>query len=126
MKLYLAPDPDTGKMTVCPTQEAAKKTNKHGVQSYEVPTDKPGLMAFAQDAIDQIFDLQGQIRSLQQDASIAPVTIDAPPPVPTKAQPTPLTTQTIMEWLLDTATQPQVEQVFSAIGARWGETRPRT
>lgn len=34
-----------------------------------------------------------------------------------------LSADTITEWLLGAATQAQVEAVFAAIGARWGEAR---
>lgn len=114
-------------------QADAKEVNKH-FEQIDIPIDKPGLQGFVQDLLDKVDDLTGQNNSLKFDATIAPATILVDPallagPSTPVVQPkavsiqVPLNTQTIMEWLLDTASQAQVEQVFSAIGARWSEAQ---
>lgn len=136
MKFYLAVDPETGRKMLRPNQEEARSINKV-FQVFEVPTDKAGLMDFAQEALDRIHTLEGEINSLKHDAQIAPVTIptsneeshssgeavalDSRP----EASPSLSNVQSIMEFLLDKATQAQVESIFSAIGARWGEARSK-
>lgn len=123
MKFYLAIDPETGRKVLAPTQDKARVISKE-FELFEISTDKDPLMQFAQEALDRIHDLEGQVNLLKHDAQIAPVTIEQAPVVQT---PTPAITginlQSIMEWLLNTASQAQVEEVFSAIGARWGEAR---
>lgn len=46
----------------------------------------------------------------------------APPPG-RPDEPIQQSAEAIADWLLDHATQAEVEQVFSAIGCRWGEAR---
>ena len=78
-------------------------------------------MFVMQEALDQIHTLQGRINSLEHNACINPNVIDVEkPPVVKEAV---LNTNGILDWLLNTATQAQVEQVFAAIGCRWGEAR---
>lgn len=138
MIFYVALDAE-GKHHLVTTQAEAGKINKT-YETIDIPTDRAGILGVVRGLLDQVDSLTGQVNSLKHDASIAPVTISVEADedkavaeftarAATKALTKPVTVTvpithlSIMEWLLDTATQAQVEQVFSAIGARWGEAR---
>jgi hypothetical protein len=77
MKFYTPVDADTGRVVLCTTQDDARKINKK-FDSIEIPTDKAGLQAFAQEALDTTYELRQQLNRCEHDKSIAPVTIEAP------------------------------------------------
>jgi hypothetical protein len=77
MKFYTPVDAETGRTILCTTQSDAAKINKK-FDSVEIPTDKAGLQAFAQEALDTAWELRQQLNRIEHEKSIAPVTIDAP------------------------------------------------
>jgi hypothetical protein len=77
MKFYAPVDAETGRTILCGTQDDARKISKK-FDSVEIATDKVGLMAFAQEALDTAYDLRQQLNRCEHEKSIAPVTIDAP------------------------------------------------
>lgn len=99
------------------TQADAKASKKQWFQE-EVPTDKYGLLAW----------LNHQVALAQEQIEPEPTpTItsspDPQPPVFLELPKPQYDANSIVNWLLDEATQGQVEAVFSAIGCRWGEAR---
>jgi hypothetical protein len=77
MKFYTPVDAETGRTILCGTQDDARAVNKK-FASIEIPTDKAGLLAFAQEALDTAYELRQQLNRCEHEKSIAPVTIDAP------------------------------------------------
>jgi hypothetical protein len=94
------------------TQVDAKRLARERDTSYEqvdVPTDKAGLMAYVNELKA---DVSAEMRRDRSEALNEGVPASAPAKV---------TVQSVMEFILDAATVADVEQVFSAIGARFKE-----
>jgi len=131
MKFYLVQMADGSKL-LCSTQADAKSVSKEFTQ-FDIETDKDSLMAFAQDALNNIFKLETEIKELKALKDEAPeeaeteeqpaetvVVQEAPAPAQTNT-PAPLTAMSVSFWLQDTATQAQIESVFQSLGTRFGE-----
>lgn len=100
------------------TQAEARAISKDFAQ-IDIPTDKAGLMA----ALQELLTLTDAALLNQNVASDeAPTTIVEAAPVKTP-EPVilPPTVQTVSEWLQDTATQREIEAVYTSIGCRIGE-----
>ena len=101
-------------------QGEAKSIDKDFTEQ-SIGNAKSDIKQLLNDCEARLHFLQGKINSLEFDANIAPVTIL--PPLPEALH---FTGSGVTDWLLSTATQAEVENMFSAIGCRWGETRKNT
>jgi hypothetical protein len=139
VQFYFAVSED-GNTNICGTQAEASGINKV-FEPVDIPVDKAGLKAWIQQMLDETINATpayvergARIEISDTEPKEFPEeeihntgsTFDTEPepkPVEVKVvyQKTPLNIQNIMEWVLDVAGQPQVEQLFSAIGARFGE-----
>lgn len=99
---------------------------------HDIDTSKPSIQKLLNDQEVRDHYLRGRINILEFDANIAPVTIDQPAisevldtkPSQSTAAPQ-LDCNSIVDWLIDVATQAQVETVFAYIGVRWGQARKK-
>ncbi len=122
MKFYVAIN-NEGRKVLCGTQVDAKTIDKKFTE-LEIAVDKTGLMAFAQSALDAIFEAEGRVNSLKFDASIQEVTIDAPeaPKLSTKVamlQDVAITALMIEDYVLYRATMGEIEAIFACLGNRF-------
>lgn len=108
MRLYRATAADGG-IVFCSTQAEARSIVQDIGGCWvleEVPTDKPGLISWL---------------NTEETERVA----GAIPARTPSDRATGLTATAIQEWLLDTATQGEVESVFACLGARFAEARRR-
>lgn len=111
------------------TQADAKAKGK-GWTAVEVPTDKAGLIAYLNGMVDEQRadgprdSLGGsQAERPIDEAVLQPRTTAAPDPAFEATKARSRTSQEIVEFVLDEATVAQVENIFRALGARFGEAR---
>lgn len=114
--------------------EAKAKSRELGAPFHEaeVPTDKPGLLAFL-DRRNVPFSDEGDVgRPAGTDAGMArsaPAATEQAPALGTEAERGAAAkaiqqgANAVADWILDTASQAQVEQLFAALGARVAEMR---
>lgn len=104
--------------TLCPTQADAKALDRNFVQ-HDIPTDKPGLMAYVQGLLDQIH--------ADDSPSVLPIANEivqrfVEPDVPVAT----FNAERVEHWIFDQATSAEVERVFTALGTRFHEMRKAT
>lgn len=133
MLFYRAIDA-AGKLRLAGNQADAKLINKEFDQ-IDVPTDKPGLLAFLGELLDQLPPIaapQGEEPAAEaivaaEDAK--PDLTDIPEVPEEEFQKMELKTPTpaapnvddVLDFVLNTATTSQVENIFSALGTRFAE-----
>lgn len=126
MKFYRAADFD-GLIHWLTDQSEAKYVDKEFTE-HEIGNQKTDLKILLNECETQLHELRGRINVLKFDATIPPITI---PSEVSDTKPSPVVQQSaqslnatsIVEWVIDTATQSQVEQIFTALGVRFGESR---
>jgi hypothetical protein len=125
MRLYVTP---SGRWagTQSDAVKIAREADAGHWQQFEVPTDKPGLLAFLDER---------RVRAEIGEAPIpdAEIAETAPPPPARAAAPDPAfeaakarsrSASEIVDFILDEATVGQVENIFQALGTRFAEARP--
>lgn len=136
MKFYIAEEAD-GRQVITSSQDKARAINTN-FNDFEVPVDKAGLMAFAQDALDNIHLLRGQLK--ETEAHLNEKILVPREPVITEEEPTTLlqdiiavpvgkkllqqtswTATQIEDFILNHASVAQVENLFSCLGNRFAE-----
>lgn len=93
----------------------------------EVPTDKPGLIAWLNEQQRGAFPGSPQLSMIDEAGPVTQAHVDAvvakPTPAPQQppAQSPNWKADSVMDWLLNEATTAQVEQLFARIGTRFHE-----
>jgi hypothetical protein len=106
------------------TQIDAKRLARERGTTYEqvdVPTDKAGLMAYVNELSELLGPPFNEIEDGHNGPSISVASFEALNEGVPASAPAKVTVQSVMEFILDAATVADVEQVFSAIGARFKE-----
>lgn len=127
MRLYVTP---SGRWagTQVDARKVASEADAGRWAEFEVPTDKPGLLAFLDERRIKADPSEQLTTDEVADLAFGPIAT-APPAAPASvpaldaAKGRSRTAREIVEFILDDATVNQVENIFQAIGARFAEAR---
>ncbi len=117
MLFYRAINTD-GCLKLAPTQAEAKKINKD-YDSIDVPTDKPGLMEVLQDLLDRA-NTSSPDNDEPDELDASEETIRSKSNAPPAEAISP-TVNILIDFVLNTATTEQTENIFAALGCRLKE-----
>jgi len=114
-----------GSTKIVGTQGEAKALNKD-FQQIDIPTDKPGLIGWIQQMLDEILnnkteqatdrDEQAPTENVEDGAD----TRQAPSPEP-EIRYLPPSQEALIHWIFDGASQGEIEKIFETLGCRFGE-----
>lgn len=101
-----------------------KKAKKFApdITKVEIPVTTQSILEILNDSEETIYSLRQNLKNLERDCGDSLFLV---PPIQTSIHKPKNNISEVVDWLLDGATQSQVEQVFSAIGCRWGEARDK-
>lgn len=130
MQFYFAVN-DDGKTLICGTQAEAGLISK-AFRPVDIPVDKTGLKGWIQQMLDETLNAEpietqvgvapdGDLKPEATNSDL-PAPAEPPKPEPVKFAPPVLPSpDNIVEWVLFTAEQRQIERLYEALGCRVGE-----
>lgn len=124
MKLYRNDDMTAGEQWAGTQDEANRRFGRNRWQLVDVPTDKPGLLAFLNQMESDPYTLLSGPSALEpKKALVAPSSQSSNAEAPDMKMPMTPDPQHLIDWIMDSATPAQVESVFTALGVRFHELR---
>lgn len=128
MICYLVTDSD-GNTKIVGTQADAKALNKD-FEQIDIPTDKPGLIGWIQQMLDETLNNTNNKTEQAPDCDDQEPTENVEDGAGTRQAPSnpepvikylPPSQEALVHWLFDGASQGEIEKIFETLGCRFGE-----